>query len=371
MKRTSLVICIVVIVIFVYIFLNYKDNAIRYETTGDDDNKKTAASAVVVVVDDNNNNNNNNNTTANPLTSGDKATIDNRKTIFEILGTKLRRMLILSDASVHPIEFWGKIIDQYGNPVDEVEILYYAGGGYLGGGSGFGRIKTDSSGLFHIVDREGGSLNLRNLKKEGYQIVIQPQDNLFHSFKQYPDSLVWLDYSKKNPFIFNAWKNHEDFVGKKIIHGEFRSYFKADGLGYDIDLFGGPTQKFKRDCLNCQLKVSFLREPVQGNSNLNNWEIVFIPIEGEIIRAESLYTNEAPISGWMERIVYSSDDYTDSVDSGVKSFYLKLEDGNKYARVSFQLNLNYKDTSKGSIYVTYSLNTAGTRFLDSFDGWVK
>jgi hypothetical protein len=92
--------------------------------------------------------------------------------------------------------------------------------------------------------------------------------------------------------------------------------------------------------------------------------------DGGIMEAESLYTNEAPTSGYQESVVLSQKDYEGGRYGVVKSFYLRMEgeDGLSYARLSFKLNpyLHVED-GIGSIYAKYTINPTGARYLDTLD----
>ena len=290
--------------------------------------------------------------------------------------TSSQKMTFFAEASVHSNEFWGKVIDQHGEPVSDADILYYAGGGYIGGGSGYGRLKSDNSGMFHITGSKGGSLNFREMKKEGYQIVIQPSDNLFYSWKNYPDSLIWTDYTKERPFIYQAWKYSEDFVDKtKLQHKGFMVIFKSGGTESSIDVFGGPRQQYNKDLTKGQLKVQLFRESMSSGKHNAKWQFVVTPLDGGIIKAVSKYTNEAPKEGYEKFIVFTQDDYVDANQTDdkyreVKSFFFTMKGGTIFGRLSFRLDPYYLDDA-GILKVRCTINPTGERYLDSFDGWVQ
>ena len=303
----------------------------------------------------------------NQLTGDEGDNVEDRKQFYGSLSRKLQKTLIISDSSVFPIKFWGKVIDQYGHPVSDVNVLYYAAGGYIGGGSGFGRIKTDKEGLFNIKGVKGGSLNLREMEKDGYQIVIRPQDDLFYSYKQYPHSLIWSDYSEKNPFLYTAWKYGDDINKENLKKGRVGIYCKS-GNECTINLFGPPTQNNKQDFINSQFKIQYFQEEVTSDINQVKWKLLITAIDGGVQKAGVYYTNEAPKEGYLNEIAYTQDDYIDgNHNSQVRNIYISIKD-EMFARFSFKINL-YSQEKNCSISARYTINTAGEPYLDSFDGW--
>lgn len=298
---------------------------------------------------------------------GEEDSIDAKREIFDSLSRKLQKMWIISDSSVFPIKFWGKVIDQYNNPVRDVNILYYAGGGYIGGGSGFGRIKTDENGLFEIKGAKGGSLNLREMKKDGYEIVIKPEENLFHDYKEYPDSLIWTDYTSKNPFVYKAWKYTGKFDKNKMKSSSAHVYCKSGGEECTVDLFGPPTQNSKKDFINSQFIIKYYQEEGKDRKNPGKWKLIITAIDGGVQKAVQHYTSEVPKEEFLDSITYSSDDFAgEQYGYRIRSFYVMND--KIYARFSFKITPYFQDIYC-SIISKYTINTAGEPYLDSFNGW--
>jgi hypothetical protein len=266
--------------------------------------------------------------------------------------------------------FWGKVIDQHENPVPGVDILYMAGlGSIIAGGPRYGHCTTDTKGMF-LIESPRGFLDFREMKKEGYQIALYGQERLFGSHESQPADVLYTDYTKDNPYIFHAWKYSDQFNKEKLIHDKCTVYFRSDGIEYSIDLYGPPKQRYNQDISKGQLRVLFYLEPGSSLRNSGPWQLVLTASDGGIMEAESLYTNEAPTSGYQESVVLSQKDYEDGRYGVVKSFYLRMEgeDGPSYARLSFKLNpyLRVED-GIGSIYAKYTINPTGERYLDTYD----
>ena len=93
------------------------------------------------------------------------------------------------------------MIDQNGDPVVGASVTYNANSGYLQESSGRGFTQTNNQGIF-VTDKAKGSegVTIREIRKNGYDIRI-PETRNFDSYKRFSDSVLWMDYKKKNPFI--------------------------------------------------------------------------------------------------------------------------------------------------------------------------
>ncbi len=81
--------------------------------------------------------------------------------------------LAFAAAHLTPILFYGKVIDQYGNPVADAEVVY-AGNNVPWGGSARQQMKTDAKGEFRI-NSTGISLSV-DVSKENYRSLLRRSD---------------------------------------------------------------------------------------------------------------------------------------------------------------------------------------------------
>ena len=81
-----------------------------------------------------------------------------------------------------PVEFWGKVIDQFGNPVEGVELIAQVPTQrYIPTAKGGFRTSTGlkavsaADGSFHFAGAEGFSLSIKSITKAGYAMPIRVQ----------------------------------------------------------------------------------------------------------------------------------------------------------------------------------------------------
>jgi hypothetical protein len=112
-----------------------------------------------------------------------------------------------------PIEFYGKVIDQYGEPISGVGVIYEIRQYNVSFLERYLKrdttnkmhntlpfqIATDSDGRFYVADIVGSRLLVKDLRKEGY---LQEFENRYFDFYQTKRP----DTKKEQPFIFTLWK---------------------------------------------------------------------------------------------------------------------------------------------------------------------
>ena len=115
------------------------------------------------------------------------------------------KLVRMSKMAIEDIEFHGKIIDQYGEPVPDVVISYIGSRSLLVGGSGSGVTQSDIDGRVLIDNARGDGLKINKLSKLGYQLPAEPilLNNLKGGIEL---ESSWSNYTKDNPYIFNVWK---------------------------------------------------------------------------------------------------------------------------------------------------------------------
>jgi hypothetical protein len=120
-------------------------------------------------------------------------------------------------AHLTPILFYGKVVDQYGNPVPDAEVEY-SGNNLPWGGAARQQIKTDANGEFRITST-GISLSV-NVSKENYRSLLRRSDISPGVADERPVSSGTYPYAKQfagvmhkpdkaHPVIFTLHKSGE------------------------------------------------------------------------------------------------------------------------------------------------------------------
>ncbi len=254
---------------------------------------------------------------------------------------------------IRPVEFFGKVEDQNGSPVEGALISFVGGSGYLARGSGEGTVKTNVDGLFSIDGANGVDLSIDNIAKAGYDyrtstagyVKIVPV--IFDSHQRFHDSLLWSDFTKNNPYIFKVCKV-EKYA--RVDVGGNKYYFYSDGREDSINLTSRKKNKYV-DKKRGDLNVSFTRTN-------NHWQLTLSSSKGGLLESNDLYMNIAPESGYQKSIVIEGDRVDGESVRLNKNYFLKINES-KYARLAMNIRPYYKD--KSFIQIFYAINLEGGR----------
>jgi len=243
------------------------------------------------------------------------------------------------------IEFYGKVIDQHGNPVAGarvgVSLLRWR---ILDAGGAFHEFTTDSEGYFDVSGISGQVLTIRSISKDGYEIIGEAKRT--QTFRV--ESLGKRD--KNNPIIFHAWKKLES---EPLYYGEYKQKLRDSGVLEAINFPG----------LNNGLSARFDLDPNGIPYKPENWKISIKANAGGIIESQGeIFMNEAPESGyelvWSKAYAKGTEGFT---DEGRKKFYFRS--GNNYGRLEVNYVAYYKKGIAGILRIKYWINPNGSRNL--------
>jgi hypothetical protein len=205
----------------------------------------------------------------------------------------------LSESGIKDIRFNGKVIDQYNNPISNVNIKFTGSRNTYARGSGPGTIQTNDQGEFEINDSKGDMLSIDKLSKQGYQINSGQQ--FYPGYSSAPQEIEgrpliksWADYTQSNPYIFKAWKIERY---PKVAQSSSFAGFEPEII-YTLDFL--KKHKLKQDLLEGDIKVVFKQS---GDA----WQLELSAIDGGMQITEDMYLNWAPDSGYQEKMVFRGD----------------------------------------------------------------
>lgn len=295
-----------------------------------------------------------------PLTTGTQNPREKRKQ------KEMERVKMISSAiegSNVPINFFGKVVDQDGHPLQDVSVSYSYSiekGNKLGIPWGQqlvnkGETSTDSSGLFSIADIKGKALSIETLKKAGYRQIRRENAN----FDYYGSTAAGkFSANLEKPIVFTMLSEAE--AEPLVVYGgDF-------GLIMDVPGNGAPARwnlwKGQLDS-NGELQITLKREPAVVNQtrNITKWDAQIVVIGGGIIEAspdDPLY--RAPEAGYSPSLAYPKVEQKQGVPR--RAFYLKTSDG-KYGRIELELYYDDDGPSARCLVKAY-LNPSGSRNLE-------
>lgn len=259
----------------------------------------------------------------------------------------LLRLISKAEAAVKDIYFYGKIVDQYGNPVPGVVVKYKAQSQYLAAGTGFGKTTTDEDGRFNTRGAEGVGLSIRKFIKPGYQFSgIQDFDN----FQRFEHSILWRDFTIDSPYVFKAWK-----VDRYPEVNTGGTTFGFDlGELYSMD-FTAPyvTNVKHKKKLDLDLQVRFDRDDA-------GWRVKLLVPDGGLIETDDLFMNLAPEEGYRQEINYSGP--KEKYISIKKKYYIHSR-GKFYGYLSADIRPYHRNKAMSAIRFRYVMNLENGREL--------
>ncbi|MDQ6989100.1 MAG: carboxypeptidase-like regulatory domain-containing protein, partial [Mariprofundaceae bacterium] len=148
---------------------------------------------------------------------------------------KTKKMYVMGSASNSNIYFYGRVVDQHGEPVSNALVKTEVGAWrILDANSTYYHYKTDEQGFFSIEGMGGSSLSVRIIEKEGYDIK---GGESFYGYKnsKADSSPLWGETSEEKPWIFHAWKKTES---EPLYSGKYKQKLQRQGVFEEINIPG-------------------------------------------------------------------------------------------------------------------------------------
>ena len=249
-----------------------------------------------------------------------------------------------------PIEFYGKLVDQFGNPVTGAEVT---GSVLAGDGTSTNKTTTDGVGLFQFKGLKGMSLGIM-ARKSGYEFVAKNTGFDYALFR--PEKVHKPD--PNNPVVFKMWKLSGP---EPMIEGQKFFKIKPNGPDYTIDLVNG--KKIEGRSEQGDFIVQIHRPSVVGPKDRYDWSFEIKPIDGGVIEADDPFPYLAPEAGYKPTYLHvvstSEPGWTYRIR---KSFYLKSRGGKIHARIQLEAFADYPGGAALDLH--YYVNPNGSRNLE-------
>jgi len=247
------------------------------------------------------------------------------------------------------IAFYGRLEDQFGNPVSGADIQFsiqYENANARG--IQRGQVAADGNGFFTISGYKGANLTVMP-KKAGYALTMTGT-----TFRYSQLSPGYFVPDASNPTVIKMWKlqGAEPLVG---IDKTYKLHYTANPICFD--LIAGQTVPAGGD-----LKITVNRPAgIISGRNPQDWNIDVEVTGGgfiETLPSESAMTYAAPESGYQPSGKFGKNNGPDLVD---KTLFIQSRNGQVYSKVHLLFGIN--DTQDGFMYVTFSgvANTNGSR----------
>lgn len=252
-----------------------------------------------------------------------------------------------------PINFWGKVVDQDGNPLEGVKITYRVGKPRVMWDTNtvVKDVTTGANGSFYIEDK-GSGFSFKNFEKEGYR-KTQGQRVSF----TYSDNSERYSPDRTKPKIYTLIRE-EEIQG--LISSTRQLLLNWDGVPVYYDLKKGRLGK------SGEIKITAKRGEVKGigQTARYNWSFEMEILNGGILETTQEQAFLAPEEGYKSSWGYgflASDSDWKHRKHGNTFLFLKLPNGN-YGRLKIRFSAEPGSKLSGRIY-SY-LNPTGGRLLE-------
>lgn len=265
-------------------------------------------------------------------------------------------------ANKKPQNFYGKVIDQDGNPLAGVSVV---GKLVLNDGT-YGGVKTqeydtttDSDGLFEFTGLHGAGLGI-TISKPGYE------NGWKNDAYQSPSG---GQSSPADRVIYRMWSTN---VHEQLITGDKSFEVVPDGRPYFINLTDGTISEHEGGDL--KVWIEYTNQPVRGQLydwsagieviNGGLWEVPQAAMNSGFSDKPSIPMYEAPADGYV-----SSFSLKEQIKGGQRGeigsryFYLLLNNGKEYGRMNINLFAPHGHLHPGLIRISYAINPSGSRIL--------
>jgi hypothetical protein len=251
-------------------------------------------------------------------------------------------------------DFYGKVVDQYGQPVAGADVTL---GINLAIGRGASqKTQTDAAGLFQFTGIKGQSLNITPEKK-GFQIEG-------HGLGQ--KGINGPETSPDNRTIYTMWKLKGP---EPMMHKEVNSRkIQPDGRVFTLDFVKNEITEGTNTAGDILVQIQ--RPPQVKPKEQYDWSFVMTAIDGGFIEVTNdAYLNEAPESGYQQK--YQMNRYATNVVNFStyplyrtdRTFFLKSRGGQVYSHFQIKdLDPDYRGMA--ALRIESFINPSGSRNLE-------
>ncbi len=257
-----------------------------------------------------------------------------------------------------PVEFWGKVVDQSDAPLAEVKIQsQIRHWDYVPPRGASPRniedaMTTGADGQFHIGGSTGDDLTLK-MEKQGYE--LEPTAKLGFSY----GTAEQFTAQPEAPMVFKMWPTS---IHEQLITGQKSFHIVPDGRPYVINLAKGTIAEQGAG----DLKLWIKRPDQVAPGQKYDWSSEMDAISGGVLEetntTSSMYL--APQEGYAPNFQYQQQIIgRQSASTGTRRFYVKLDNGREYGRVTVELIAPYNDRVPGMVHLDYAINPSGSTIL--------
>jgi hypothetical protein len=264
-----------------------------------------------------------------------------------------RAIGLLSTYNDVPIDFYGKVEDQFSNAVDNATVNFSVR--VINGQESTvkrGQVTTDGNGFFSINGYRGQALGVMP-EKSGY--VIATADTLFK-----------YSHLEDHPYVSDA--NNPTVIKMRKLQGAeplvaIDQHYKLlyTGTPLTFDLLAGGTVTSGGD-----IKMTLNRPPgLISGRNQQDWSLEVEAVDGGLIEAsggDARVTYEAPEGGYEPSAVFTMSNSSNTWYEAIhQMFFIQSRNGHVFSKVNLSFHINQNPDDPVSITFRGVANPNGSR----------
>lgn len=278
--------------------------------------------------------------------------------------TVLRHRAIILEENGH-VEFYGKIVDQDGDPIEGVEVSAHSNFfteslveqvAHRGRKIGKKKIKvvSDVEGDFVVSGYRAQTLVVTSLNKDGF--LPQKMHETYSYSPSFPKS-VKHEAVSSSPKVFVLI---EESQTEPLIKKHWTRKITSDGVGYSFDL---ERSEFAKIANPRYLKISVTAKYGSGDNTIGYpWTISLDLTEGGLVVTEDQLSNKAPEGPYRNHLTWSSSELGGSWSSDLKkTIYIKGAEGEFFSYID--LHVQVLPDNRGRVLMKTLVNPAGSPIL--------
>jgi hypothetical protein len=251
-----------------------------------------------------------------------------------------------------PITFYGKVVDEKGNPIPGASVSFIITDTSRAGHSEYSR-RSDNDGLFSLKGVKGYAIQV-GVEKEGhYRGPISLQSFRSVAF----DSEIPVPSDPANPAVFILRKKGE--AAALIVNRWTIKPVPLDGTPVELDLKTGKSVPAGEGHIKVECWA-----PDRWTKNVYDWRCKISVPDGGLVKVDrnELFPFEAPEEGYQpsDEINMPAALGQDWQSDALRKYYLKLKDNN-YAFLVFDLTMGGRPPF---LMLQCNLNPSGSRNLE-------
>lgn len=226
-----------------------------------------------------------------------------------------------------PITFYGKVVDQNGEPVPFARAAYGLLDKFNESGTN-GHVDADANGFFTIQGVRGAAIGV-NVSKSGYYQIHKVSDQYF-GYGGSGDSMSKPAPLPEKPAVFVLQKMGR---AEALVHLTTRTFKVArNGTPIEVNLATGMVVP------NGDLKIeAWTNDPSKNTPKRYDWNVRVSVPGGGLLKRENVFDFEAPVDGYKNAEEISMSATSERWrPEGEGDYFLKLADG-RHARVMFKM----------------------------------